>query len=215
MGLRATLAHVPPLLYAAEKAEAGLARLKWRIARRPLPAGELRLHLGCGDIDHPGFVNIDARPRPHVHYVQAIDSLQRFASDSAVLVYSSHCLEHVPHGEVVRVLAEWRRVLRPGGVVRLSVPDFDHIVDAYLDSGRDMDCVQMPLMGEQNYAFNFHYTAFSRRSLEAALLQAGFSEVRGWTPGTDAYSSLPDWSGRSFRYRGKTYPISLNLEALK
>jgi predicted SAM-dependent methyltransferase len=198
---------------------AGVARLRWRLSRPahpPLPPGAaLRLHLGCGPIDHPGFVNVDGRPAPHVHHVQGLDRLDRFADGCAELVYASHCLEHMPRGDLKRVLREWQRVLRPGGVVRISVPDFDLLVDAYLDSQRNLRSVQMPLMGEQNYPLNFHYVAFNERFLSELLLEAGFHAPRRWQPGEDEWARLPDWSARSMVFEGRTYPVSLNLQATK
>lgn len=210
--------HAVRLLRAPrDAARSGLAWLRWRAARRPYPntGGVLRLHLGCGGVDAPGFVNIDARPARHVHHVQGIARLPAFADDSVALVYASHCLEHVPHRELHGVLCEWRRVLAPGGVLRLSVPDFDLMLAAYVETGRDMDSIQQPLMGAQDYPFNFHYTCFNHDDLCRRLLSAGFRLPRRWTPGTDAFTSLPDWSGREMVCGGRHFPVSLNVEAEK
>ena len=186
------------------------------MSRPAYPADRvLRVHLGCGDIDYPGFVNIDARPAAHIHYVQGIDRLPQFADNSVSLIYVSHCLEHVPHRLVGPVMAEWYRVLAPGGVVRVSVPDFDQLVDIYLDNERDMLSVLQPLMGGQDYAFNFHYTAFNAADLSRQFVEVGFVDPRHWQFGSEMYTSLPDWSGRSISYNGKPYPVSLNLEASK
>lgn len=196
-----------------------VAWARWRLQRPDYPAqpagSGLRLHLGCGHVNHPGFVNVDGRPAPHVHHVQGLDRLGVFADGCAEMVYASHCLEHLPHGRVAAALREWHRVLRPGGVLRISVPDFDLLVDAYLDSQRNIRSVQMPLMGEQSYPLNFHFTAFNERFLSELLLQAGFHSPRRWQPGEDAWATLPDWSGRHMVFQGRRYPVSLNLQATK
>lgn len=54
---------------------------------------------------------------------------------SADVVYSSHMLEHLDRHEARSFLREVDRVLRPGGIVRLSVPDLRIHVDNYLRSG--------------------------------------------------------------------------------
>lgn len=179
------------------------------------PGGAVRLHLGCGPIDHPGFINIDGVSRPHVHHIQSVVDLSNFASGSVDFIYTSHVLEHFPHGFTSGVLKEWHRVIKPGGALCISVPDFDKIVDIYKAADGDMNAIVQPLFGGQDYPFNFHYTAFNARSLAEQLRAAGFASVREWQHGSDAFHNLPDWSGRSIRVGERTYPISLNLEASK
>ena len=187
-----------------------------RPARPGLPNGELRLHLGCGKIDHPGFVNIDALPRRHVHYVQAVDRLRRFGDNSADLIYACHVLEHFSHLQVPSVLKEWGRVLKHGGKLCLSVPDFDRLLDIYRDNGSDARCILNALMGGQEYAYNYHRVIFTRDYLEKLLLQAGFRRVYAWAPDDGGTGhDVNDWSRRPLIVNGRSYPVSLNLEAEK
>jgi predicted SAM-dependent methyltransferase len=191
-------------------------RLSRALFPRPRPpAPELYLHLGCGSVDHPRFVNVDGFPYPHVHHVRPLDDLSPFADGSAALVYASHCLEHFPRADVPRVLAEWRRVLRPGGVLRLSVPDFDRLLAIYAEHDHDLSTIHEVLMGGQHNHFDFHKVAFTRRSLGALLEQAGLRDVRAWTPGSDELTTFPDWSAREVPINGKSHAISLNLEATR
>ena len=147
--------------------------------------------------------------------MQSITDLSRFQSGSVALIYSSHTLEHFPRSDTVRILREWRRVLKTGGRLCLSVPDFRRIVEAYFAAGEDAEFILPPLFGGQDYPFNFHYTTFDERSLTKALQDAGFGSVQRWSHGVDRWHNLPDWSGRDFNVNGKQIPISLNLEALK
>lgn len=181
---------------------------------KPHPAGDLRLHLGCGAIDYPGFVNIDGIDYRHVHYVQSLKRLSRFRDASVSFIYSSHTLEHFPRSQTASILREWSRVLVSGGKLCVSVPDFDCILEIYHQHG-DVNAILPPLFGGQDYPFNFHHTTFNKASLTLALKIAGFSQVDNWVPGSDAPHSLPDWSGRTINVNGKAMPISLNLEAIK
>jgi predicted SAM-dependent methyltransferase len=183
---------------------------------KPTPDGSVvRLHLGCGGIDHPGFINIDGIDRPHVHFVQSLSKLSRFRDFSVAFVYTSHTLEHFPRSETLPILKEWHRVLVKDGKLCLSVPDFARILQIYQIGGNDVDAILPPLFGGQDYPFNFHHTCFDQQSLTHLLKEAGFSKVESWTPGSDAFHNLPDWSGRSLTIQGQRIPISLNLEATK
>jgi glycosyltransferase involved in cell wall biosynthesis/predicted SAM-dependent methyltransferase len=175
----------------------------------------MNLHLGCGEIDFPGFVNIDARKYDHVHHVSLVDSLPFIDDSTADLVYASHCLEHFPHGKIEAVLREWHRVLKPCGIIRLSVPDFDSILKIYLDNDRDMSLIVPPLYGGQDYEYNYHYVAFNHNSLKQILENVGFTNVRLWSHGQDEFSSMPDWSGKTVRLNSKDYFLSLNIEGQK
>lgn len=92
------------------------------------------LNLGCGPVfvASPEWVNLDFEAR--YPWVQGHDLLKPlpFKSCSFDLVYSSHFLEHVPREYVSSFLQECKRVLRPGGVIRLVLPDADEMFRTYL-----------------------------------------------------------------------------------
>lgn len=93
---------------------------------------DLKLHVGAGTSHLPGWVNID------VHPAELSININRglpFADASARLIYASHMFEHLYYpGEALRFLAECRRVLRPGGRLRLVVPDMEAYIRAYAES---------------------------------------------------------------------------------
>ncbi len=99
--------------------------------------------------------------RSHVHYLRPIEDLSIFSDDSVDFIYASHCLEHFSYRKVTTVLKEWARVLKKGGFLRLSVPDFDSIVGIYEEDGRSLKLVQEMIVGGQNYEYNSHYVVFT------------------------------------------------------
>lgn len=85
------------------------------------------LDIGCGMRKvWPGLIGIDNGHHFGVKSASDIDGdgkdLSLFADESVDGIFSSHCLEHVPRGEVPTVLAEWTRVLKAGGHLVLYVP---------------------------------------------------------------------------------------------
>jgi SAM-dependent methyltransferase len=180
-----------------------------------LEEGKLYLHLGCGGVNHDKFVNIDGLPAPHIHYIRSIDDLSPFKDNTVDLIYAAHCLEHFSHRKTSTVLAEWFRVLKPGGILRLSVPDFDALYEIYKESGKEIDSILEVLMAKQDYKYNFHMTVFNQSSLERVLKNVGFQEVRQWQPNSCDLTTFPDFSIHKIPANQKYYPISLNLEATK
>lgn len=172
------------------------------------------VNLGCGTTSHPKFINVDGYPHNHVHYIHTIDKLPMFEDESIDLIYASHCLEHFKYRQIDSVLGNWSRKLKPGGVLRLSVPDLDKLLDIYHDT-RNPDNFVEQLMGGQDNRYNFHYAIFNRVNLDAHLLRAGLENIREWTPGADELSTFDDFSVYSKVVAGKTYSISMNIEATK
>jgi SAM-dependent methyltransferase len=196
---------------------ANAARVAGKKLRPPaLPVrsdGQLHVHLGCGAIDMPGFVNVDVAPLPHIHYVSSVLRLPMFRDGSADLVYACHVLEHISHPRVDATLAEWRRIVKQGGVLRLSVPDFDLLLAMREKEGGDVDAILNPLLGGQRGRLNFHYAVFTAASLTRRLHVAGFHDVRTWEPRALGYDRYGDWSSRSVQGSHGSHVISLNLEA--
>jgi SAM-dependent methyltransferase len=93
-----------------------------------------RVNLGCGRCRHPEWTNCDLAPDgPDVIRCDLRCPLP-FPAASCEAVYAAHVLEHLAVGEARRLVAEIHRVLVPGGVVRIVVPDLEGIARAYLAS---------------------------------------------------------------------------------
>jgi predicted SAM-dependent methyltransferase len=173
------------------------------------------IHLGCGEINSPEYINVDSRPFPHIHHQHDVCELSIFKDEFADLIYTSHTLEHVSMLKLTQVLYEWKRVLKKGGILRIGVPNFDAIINIYKDNNQNIDAIWMPLMGGQEYPNNFHYAVFNKNYLTGLLLKCGFSEVSEWNPVVVENHNFEDWTSVKYEVNGKIYPISLNLEAVK
>jgi SAM-dependent methyltransferase len=91
----------------------------------------VKVHLGCGDVRFPGWLNVDARPLRGV----TVGSATRLpVPDGSVEVLYSHAVfEHLYFPHHVSAMREWTRVLAPSGVaIAIGVPDFEAVCRLYL-----------------------------------------------------------------------------------
>ncbi|MNX83829.1 hypothetical protein D3C86_1156070 [compost metagenome] len=91
------------------------------------------LNLGCGTTYHPDWVNIDLHASPPHVIGHDLKRGIPFPDASFDAVYTSHVLEHIPPAHAAAFLNEAVRVLKPGGVMRVVVPDLETICRLYLD----------------------------------------------------------------------------------
>lgn len=90
------------------------------------------LNIGCGKRFSPRWINIDLYRAPHVLRHDVRRPLP-FPEGSFGAAYASHLLEHLDAEHGGRLLREAYRVLRPGGVARIVVPDLEYLCRGYLD----------------------------------------------------------------------------------
>lgn len=176
-----------------------------------------KLHLGCGDKILPGFVNVDARDLPGVD-VSGVDvsCLDQFESASFDLVYACHVLEHVERPRTFSTLLEWNRVLRPGGVVRIAVPDWDATVRLYRKT-KDYENLLNWIYGGREYNENVHHRQFTFSGLKTLLIEAGFKRVIHYDWRETEHADIDDFSKAYVPHMDSENGIhmSLNVEAVK
>lgn len=132
------------------------------VEAKTIPSTGLQLHLGSGPHAEPGWVNVDkslvariSRVRPLVHSLAllgVLDDRQRdtrwprevvqrdltkqfeWKDHTVRAIYSSHMVEHLDRAEARHLLEECLRVLKPGGVLRLALPNLLGAVERYQQS---------------------------------------------------------------------------------
>ena len=208
---RAAYAVLPSYLWGAIFEELKLTRSRWlsRVRVRPQRARQLlsekhgRLHLGCGLRPMPDWLNVDGNGAPHVDLRWDLRVPLPLASGSCRLIYSEHVLEHLVREEADKFLIECCRLLKPGGKLRLGVPDAELYLQAYTEGRTEffkglghlggavkelthpIDVVnQMFRMG------GAHQFAWDFAALASALEHAGFSDVQRRTSGDASSAEL-------------------------
>ncbi|WP_247874362.1 methyltransferase domain-containing protein [Azospirillum sp. TSH58] len=96
------------------------------------PARPLLLNIGCGERFHDDWVNMDVMPYSYAVLAHDAAAGLPFLDGTFDAVYHSHVLEHLSPAAVPAFLRECRRVLKPGGTLRIAVPDLEAACRAYL-----------------------------------------------------------------------------------
>ncbi|MEQ9257835.1 MAG: methyltransferase domain-containing protein [Roseovarius sp.] len=178
-----------------------------------------KIHLGCGVKHLEGWFHVDALDYPHVDHIGRVEDLSFIPDNSAQLIYACHVLEHFGRHTYKDALAEWHRVLAPGGILRLAVPDFNAAATLYLSGTlpRGIEDVRGLVTGGQRDEYDFHGMIYDEASLGEALREVGFSETRLWDWRTTEHAHMDDYSQAYIPHMDKENGklVSLNIEGVK
>lgn len=208
---------VPPRLAKELVSELKIKLVYWKswfINRRKFKGlSGLRLNIGCGPNQVPGWINIDVVKGQGILQWDIREKLP-FDDNSAEIIFAEHVFEHLePDGDAESFLSECIRCLMPGGVLRLVVPDaglylklyagsWDDLVNtrplipqrgSYADSGYEGVITyrtQMELINFVFRQFNEHKFAYDAETLMMKLKDAGFSKVSQQSYGVSAASAV-------------------------
>lgn len=136
-----------------------------------------RLHIG-GKHRQEGWEVLNAVAGPYVDHLGDAEDLSRFEDGTFLAVYASHVLEHFDYkDEIIPVLREWRRVLRPGGALYVSVPDLECLCRLYVTPGfqpaQRFEIMRM-IFGAHVDDYDYHMAGIDEAFLEHCLVEAGF-----------------------------------------
>jgi predicted SAM-dependent methyltransferase len=158
-----------------------LAPVERRKAQRLSEDAPLRLHLGSGTLRPPGWVNVDVLGMDPDLYWDLTRPLP-FPDGIAEAVFLEHVLEHFPLAQVMEMLGEARRLLAPGGIVRVGVPDFGRYAESYagdrafIERERPGRPTALLAVGEVAQSHG-HRSVWDAETLELVLTEAGFEQV--------------------------------------
>jgi predicted SAM-dependent methyltransferase len=136
----------------------------------------VKLHLGCGKRDFgPSWVHIDKADFPHIKY-KDVTKLP-FETGTVDVIYACHLIAYFDREEIIPILKEWKRVLIPGGVLRLATPDFRAMAKMYLrENCSNLNQFLGPLYGKMEGIY--HKTTYDLYSLIELLASVGFKDIR-------------------------------------
>lgn len=152
-------------------------------------------------IDWSSTIKVSADP---VRLNMGDEAIDGFAStkngtpvdmNSADEIVASHVLQKFSHRKTMDILTGWVSALKPGGTLRIAVPDHHKIVEAY-NHGLHGDQVENWWLGAQESEDDYHKAMFTELALRQAMLSAGLVHIKPWTSAEGSKAA---------------HPISLNL----
>ena len=136
----------------------------------------LNIEIGSGNYPREGYYHFDIRANlPDLDCQADIRDLP-LKDNSIDEILAIQALEHVAYQETTKVLIEMRRVLRPGGMVKIYVPDLKLIARQILNNEIDFAILITWIYGGgQGFAEDFHKAGFTREYLSKLLCETGFN----------------------------------------
>lgn len=181
------------------------------------PVVPLRVEIGGGEFPSHGYVHVDANWRARqLHRVAKAWKLP-FDDASVHEVLAVHVLEHVHPGRVVATLQEWRRVLVPGGIAEIHVPNAATVFPAFLDAEPAEKWLLMigvfgmtchpDVEDPEALPFQRHEAIYDLALARHVLLAAGFAQVE------DVSDQVDDRHSVGWRAAGLIDRVSLVVRA--
>ena len=147
--------------------------------------GKLRLHLGCGEIYIPGFVNIDFPPDQHT--VQTTTRADLYA-DITKLVYPPrsvkqirlhHVFEHFNRPTALRLLIDWYGWLEDGGLLVIETPDFERSAKVFLKGNtKNRQKALRHVFGSHEAIWATHQDGWYKEKYNLYLTSLGYHEIK-------------------------------------
>ena len=172
---------------------------------------ERKLHIGGKQVKE-GWELLNAMELEGVDHLMNANDLSIFDDNTFSEIYASHIVEHLDFaGELVETLKEWNRVLKPGGVIYISVPDLDILCAMMIDKSQ-LDTqtrfqVMRMMFGGHVDEYDYHKVGLNLEFLGGSLAQAGYETIER-VKSFDLFEDASD-----FVFCG--VPISLNVVATK
>lgn len=152
----------------------------------------IKLHVGCGTKYFDGWINIDNNSDNNIQKLDLNWNLRNplpFDNNTVDFIFNEHFLEHLTAEDGLRTLMDFKRVLKPTGVLRIAMPDLADLIKLYnnenwkKDYAKFIETFKLDFVKTRaeyvNMCFKWwgHQWQYDREELERRLIEAGFNNI--------------------------------------
>ncbi len=137
----------------------------------------MKINIGCGHSYKKGFINVDAFDRSVADMVMSAHHLE-FEDNVADFVECSHVLEHLGAVRSIYAIAEFYRVLKPGGTLRIATPDIETAFESFKERNSDDRKYLMNWIYGLDTEGMSHKYGYPEELLRDLLSEAGFVSIQ-------------------------------------
>ena len=159
---------------------------------RPRPGA--RIHLGCGAVHLPGYLNVDLPSRDGGGAPPDLEAdvrELRCRPDCLAEIRLHHVFEHFDRVEALALLLRWHEWLRAGGLLTIETPDFDACASLYLQAdARQRAAILRHVFGSHEASWAVHRDGWSGERLRHVLSELGFEPISALPGASDEAGML-------------------------
>jgi predicted SAM-dependent methyltransferase len=177
---------------------------------------EIKLNLGCYNKKMYDWTNVDIREDVNPDVIDDVFKLEKFKANSVDQIYICHVLEHASFADAWHAVARYYEVLKPGGILRIAVPNIAAVVEHYVYH-KNLKDLYSALWGSQRHDYDFHRCGFDEPTLREMLEYSGFTNVSVYDRWKTEHAYVDDYSAAYYPHMNFTHGklMSLNMQGTK
>lgn len=162
--------NLPPARYAV--------KLKRKYRLRSFKQSDKKVLEICGGIMPISWenINVDIMDDPKVDIIANLHESLPLADNSIDKIISIATLMHFSLIDMTKVLKEFNRILKKGGILEIGIPSLEKIIDYYKSNGLDDVCLRH-LNGAQKNEYDIHLCTMDFKRLKQVLEGQGFNQA--------------------------------------
>lgn len=188
-------------------------RFNNRLLKALVEKHKVKLNIGCGTDYKDGWINIDNNSDNNIEKLDLNWDLRTplpFHDDSIDFIFNEHFIEHLSVEEAKNTIQDLMRVLKPGGVMRIAMPDLEIVVNNYLHVPLNKDPIirtyKMDFIKTRaewmNMSFSWwgHKWLYDWEELQRRLREAGYNKIQRCKINESSHPELRNLESRSESY---------------